>query len=100
MKQSLVAFINNYAGHTFLMPLFNPYSPAPSYSAGTGNGSNYYYQIVKFVAVEIVSNSSGGVTVQPAGVVEGNAIFTGLAPAGTGSLGNTVTTFSYPKLTH
>jgi Flp pilus assembly protein TadG len=99
MKTALISAINSYAGQTFLMPLFNPYSSAPSYSAGTGNGSNYYYQIVQFVPVTVVSNTGHGVTVQPAGVVEGNAIFTGLTPAGTGTLGKSVTTFSYPKLT-
>jgi Flp pilus assembly protein TadG len=99
MKQSLVSTINNYVGTTFILPLFNPYSPAPSYSAGTGNGSHYYYQIVQFVAVKIMPDSGGGVTVQPAAVVEPNAVMINIAPAGTGTQGNTVTTFSTPKLT-
>ena len=99
MKQSLVSYINGYAGQTFLMPLFKPYSPAPSYSAGTGNGSHYYYQIVQFVPVIVVSNIHGGVTVQPAAVVEGNVNFTNFGPAGTGTATSSVLTFSYPKLT-
>jgi hypothetical protein len=99
MKTSLVSFINNYAGTTFILPLFNPYSAPPNYSAGTGQGSGYNYQIVKFVAVKIMPDNNGGVTVQPAALVEPNAILTNISPAGTGTNGDSVTTFSTPKLT-
>ena len=100
MKESLVATINNDAGRIFMLPLFNPYSSAPSYSAGTGQGGNYYYQIVKFVPVQIISNSNGGVTLQPVARLEPSAVLTGITPAGTGTLGSTMTSFTYPKLTH
>jgi len=99
MKSSLVSTINNHAGQIFILPLFNPYSPAPSYSAGTGNGSHYYYQIVQFVAVKVMATNSGGVVVQPSAVLEPNATLTNVGPAGTGTLGNSVTTFTTPKLT-
>ena len=100
LKASLIATINSHAGQTFLLPLFNPFSSAPSYSAGTGVGSHYYYQIVQFVPVTIVTNSSGGVTVQPVALLEPNAILLNITPAGTGTLGNQVTSFTNPKLTH
>jgi len=100
MKSSLVSTINSCVGQTFILPLFNPYSPAPSYSAGTGNGSHYYYQIVQFVPVKIMPSSSGGVTVEPTALLEPNATLTNIGAAGTGTLGNTATTFTTPKLTH
>jgi hypothetical protein len=39
------------------------------------------------------------VVVQPAAVLEPNGTLTNIGPAGTGTLGNTVTTFGTPKLT-
>jgi Flp pilus assembly protein TadG len=99
MKGSLVSDINSHVGEVFLLALFNPYSPAPSYSAGTGNGSHYNYQVVQFVAVKIMPSAHNTVTVEPAAAVEGNAAFLNLGPAGTGSTSN-LTTFSTPKLTH
>jgi Flp pilus assembly protein TadG len=99
MKASLVMTIDSYAGSTFYIPLFKPYGSAPSYSAGTGTGSNYYYQIVTFVGVKIMPTSSHNVIVEPTGVTDPNAIYSAVMPAGTGTLGNTVTTFTSPKLT-
>ncbi len=99
MKSSLVMTIDSYAGSSFYIPLFTPYSPAPSYSAGTGQGSNYYYQIVTFVGVKIMPTSSHTVIVEPTGVTDPNAIYSAVMPAGTGTLGNSATTFTSPKLT-
>ena len=98
MKQSLVSTLDSYAGTTFYMPLFNPYSTSP-YSAGVAQGSQYCYQIVQFVGVKIMPNSSGSVIVEPTGVVDANAVYSCVSPAGTGTLGTSATTFTAPKLT-
>jgi Flp pilus assembly protein TadG len=102
MKQSLVGTINAQAGRSFYLPLFTPYDngvPNPAtYSAGTGQGSHYYYNIVQFVGVTIVPNGTGGVTVQPSAVIDPNAVFAS-APVPAGSSGQLITTFTSPKLT-
>jgi Flp pilus assembly protein TadG len=56
-------------------------------------------QIVQFVGVKIVAGDSGTVTVQPAAVQEGNAIFTArsIVPAGTTT--SLKTTFTIAKMT-
>jgi hypothetical protein len=108
-KASLVMDVNtysidNYPGKTFLIPLFTPYSGEPNYSAGTGNGSHYYYNIVQFVGVQIMPGGGNRqVVVQPAAVVDPSAVF---KTSGTGALGivdttqttSIITTFSYPRL--
>jgi Flp pilus assembly protein TadG len=105
MKQSLVSTINSYAGQQFILPLFNPYNNgvpnSNNYSAGTGNGSHYYYQIVQFVGITIVTGANGGVTVQPAAMINPNLTFSGsgAVPVGTGSASGLVTIFAAPKLT-
>jgi hypothetical protein len=104
LKASLISAINAKAGQKFMLPLFKPYNsgvPTPlDYSAGTGQGSNYYYQIVQFVAVTVVP-SNGTVVVQPTVMLNPNFTFTGgnPVPIGTGSATGLVTTFSAPKLT-
>jgi Flp pilus assembly protein TadG len=98
MKSSLVMFINNYAGSTFYIPLYKPYSTSP-YSAGVGQGSNYFYQIVTFVGIKIMPSDSHTVIVEPTGVIDPNAIYTSVTPAGTGPQGMSATTFTAPKLT-
>jgi hypothetical protein len=63
-----------------------------------GQGANYFYNIVEFVAVTIVPNNNGGVSVQPAAYIDPNIVFSGNAvPAGTSS--SLMTTFTSPKLT-
>jgi hypothetical protein len=105
MKQSLVSAINAKAGQHYLLPLFNPYNngiPDPStYSAGTGQGSNYYYQIVQFVGITIVPANNGTVVVQPYAMISPNTLFAsgGPVPVGTGSATGFVTVFAAPKLT-
>ena len=106
-KASLVMTINNYVGQTFMLPLFTPVNAGTAannysdYQAGTGNGSHYYYDIVQFVAVTIQQPSSSNrqVVVQPAAMIEPNAILNPatIAPVGTSS--QLVTTFTTPKLT-
>ena len=101
MKSSLISAINARAGTQFMLPLFTPYDPGVpnpnTYSAGTGNGSHYYYAIVEFVGVTVVSSGSG-VTVQPSAFLDPNLVFSGNpVPVGTGS--GVVSIFAAPKLT-
>ena len=98
MKSSLVMLMDSYAGTTFYLPLYTPYSSSP-YSAGIGQGSGYNYQIVTFVGVKIMPSSSHTVIVEPTGVIDPNAIYSAVTPAGTGPQGTSATTFAAPKLT-
>ena len=102
MKQSLVSAIENQAGVTFLLPLFQAYNSSPSnYQAGTGQGANYYYDIVQFVGVTIlpVPNGQNGVWVQPAAMLNTSFVFApgSITPAGTSA--QFTGTFTTPKLT-
>ena len=102
LKASLIMDINNYVGQTFILPLFNPVnSSAGNYQAAQGTGANATYQVVQFVGIQILPspNNNGEVIVQPAAVVDPNAIFvqSTVTPAGTSS--QLVTTFTAPKLT-
>ena len=98
MKTSLISTMDSCVGTSFYMPLFTPYSTSP-YSAGTSSGSHYFYQIVTFVGVKIMPSASNTVIVEPTGVTDPNAIYSAVMPAGTGTLGNSATTFTSPKLT-
>jgi Putative Flp pilus-assembly TadE/G-like len=100
MKASLISAVNARAGTQFLLPLFTPYNsgvPLPSdYAAAKGSGSPYYYAIVQFVGVTVVSGSSG-VTVQPSAFLDPNLVF-GSPPVPVGTGTGLVTTFAAPKL--
>jgi Flp pilus assembly protein TadG len=95
--------LSDYVGKTFLMPLFTPYATAgssSSYSAGTGQGSKYYYNIVAFASVTITACDGSTVYVQPAAQVPPNAIYSSVTPAGPPTSGSPlVTTFAPVKLT-
>jgi Flp pilus assembly protein TadG len=103
MTTDLLHELSNYVGQSFLLPLFQPLnSSQTSYAAGYGNGSNYYYNIVQFVSVKIISSDNankGGLVVQPSPIVLNFSFDTvkNVAPAGTA----TTTTFTFlpPKLT-
>jgi hypothetical protein len=100
-KASLVSTINSYPGKTFWLPLFQPYdASSATYSAGTGQGSHYYYDIVQFVGVTIMPGGGNRqVLVEPAAINDASAVFTGsLVPAGAGTSTSITTTFSYPRL--
>ena len=115
LKTSDVHTLNNYVGQTYLMPLFKPYDNGTGvaatyngnadngtngYEAGNGNGSHYYYNIVQFVSVKIVSTSGANVIVQPSPkVLDFSQITFTSIPAPAGSNGSTTaTTFTAPKL--
>jgi hypothetical protein len=99
LKTSTIHTADNYVGSTFLLPLFTPYSPDPNYAAGTGNGSQYYYNIVQFVGITITNADDKAIHVQPTGYIDPTIVLdsTTVVPAGTTS--STVTTFATPKLT-
>jgi Flp pilus assembly protein TadG len=105
MKGSLVMTVNNYVGQTYVLPLFQPVNPGTpnpsSYQPAVGNGSQYFYNIVQFVGVQIMPSpkNNGEVIMQPAAVIDPNAVFdpTTVTPAGSSS--QVITTFTTPKLT-
>lgn len=101
------------AGEIFLLPLFNPVvatigdtyqannkNPGVATPGQAGNGTNAYYQIVQFVAVQVTSvNGAGGnsyLYVTPYAYIDPTATYTGVTPDQPGSL---ITTFTTPKLT-
>lgn len=105
MQQDVVNTLGSYVGDTFLLPLYQAYDPSASnYTAGVGQGSNYYYNIVDFVSIQIVRTGTRTVTVVPsAKVLDFNNFSLITQPAGTyapaaGALSQ-LTTFAPPKLT-
>jgi Flp pilus assembly protein TadG len=107
MKTSDVHTLNNYLGSVYLLPLYKPLDPSSStYTAGDGNGSHYYYNIVQFVSVKIISTSGKDVYVEPSAKVldfsfetfsgKPSPAGTYVPPTGSPSL---LTTFTPPKLT-
>jgi Flp pilus assembly protein TadG len=111
-KQSVVSAINDYIGKTFTLPLYKAYNAGtagrsssgketnPGYEAGVGQGSDYDYNIVRFVGIRIMPGDKNGVTIQPAAVIEPNMIYASNPTiADTTKNGtNLLTTFSTPKL--
>jgi hypothetical protein len=119
-KASTVMDVNEYTakglssgeGKIFALPLFEPYqqgtnsgkgggkkSSSTSYEAGTGNGSHYYYNIVRFVGIRITSDYRDNrvIMVQPAAFIDPFATPSG--PAGTQTGTPPITTFTTPRLT-
>ncbi len=100
-KASTVSEVNNYTGTSFLLPLFKAYNSDPSnYQAGTGQGANYYYNIVGFVAVTImpVNDSNRQIVVQPTNYFDPTIVVdpTTITPGGTSS--STMVVFIPAKL--
>jgi len=94
-QSSLIQSANTYVGKTFWLPLFKPVdSNSATYTPGVGKGSNFSYNIVAFVPVQIVQsqNSNRQVVLQPADVIDSSAAFDvgSVTPAGT----STTTYFS------
>jgi Flp pilus assembly protein TadG len=104
LKTSDIHALANHIGDTYLLPLYKPLDPGnpdPStYAAGTGNGSHYYYNIVQFVGIKITYVDNKSVVVQPAAMIDPNAVFNKVAPASPPTQSSPlVTTFASPKLT-
>jgi Flp pilus assembly protein TadG len=103
LKTSTMHTAANHVGQVYLMPLFKPVndgSTDPStYQAGSGQGSQYNYTIVQFVAIKIVSATDNNITVMPVSGIIPNMVLTGVAPAGPPSSTSTLsTTFTGCKL--
>jgi Flp pilus assembly protein TadG len=106
MKTSVLHTLSGYTGNTFILPLFQPLNGAPgsSYTAGNGQGSNYYYNIVKFVSLQVIYVDNKSVIVVPGAtvvnldnVILGTAATPAVAVKG-GSGAALPTTFAPPKL--
>jgi Flp pilus assembly protein TadG len=100
-KASSVMTVNANIGKTYVIPLFTPYSPDPSYSAGTGNGSHYFYNVVQFVGVTIMqpADSNRQIVVQPAPITDPTMILNPSSIKALSSTGDTsVTALAPPKL--
>lgn len=100
-KSTLVQTINAETGNSFVLPTFKAFdSSSGNYQAGSGKGSNYFYNVVEFVGVKVTSpaNEKKDILVQPAAIVEPDSMFLAgsVKPAGTTS--GLVTTFATPKL--
>jgi hypothetical protein len=100
LRDTTIQNANAKAGQTFWMPLFKPYNSDPNnYQGGTGQGSNFFYNIVAFVPVTIMPAGNGQIIVQPATKIDVNAVFSSssIVPAGTSS--SNAATVLAPKLT-
>jgi Flp pilus assembly protein TadG len=101
LKDSNIQAVDALVGKTFWMPLFKPYNSDPNnYQGGTGQGSNFFYNIVAFVPVTIMPAGNQQIIVQPATNIDPNAIFSSstIVPAGTSS--SYAATVLAPKLTN
>lgn len=86
LKTSTIQEVGEHVGEVYLLPLFKPVKPAPgNYQAGEGNGSNYYYTIVRFVPVLITyvdaTGNDKGIYVRPAAFIDPNSVFGTTTPA-------------------
>jgi Flp pilus assembly protein TadG len=114
LRDSDIQAIQPHVGDTFLLPLYKALNSGvdsngnvdpSSYQAGSGQGTNYNFNIVQFVGVRIIQADNTGnnksVVVQPAAVTDPNAVFTNVNPASAPSSGSSalVTTFTSAKLT-
>lgn len=92
--------VNAHVGETFVLPLYKPYSAT---EAGTGQGSNYFYNVVQFVGVRLTQPDSTNreIVVQPAPVIVANSMLdtNTIVPAGSTATSNTSTIFAAPRLT-
>ncbi len=99
-KSSLVMEINSHVGQVYTLPLFKAYnSSVLDYHAGSGQGSNYSYNVVQVVGVRIMPSPDSNriIVVQPAADIDPAAVFSpsSIIPAPAQS----TTTFASPKLT-
>jgi len=91
-------------GQTYLLPLFKPVNDGSSnpanYQAGIGQGTNYYYSIVQFVAIKVYYADNKSIVVKPQALIVTNSLLTGVTPAGPPTNTHTLsTTFAASKLT-
>jgi hypothetical protein len=101
-KTSTLHELEPFEGQDFILPLFKAYKPSNGpepYEPGRGEGSQYYYQIVRFVGVKVVQAQDQGVIVRPTGVVvdPGLTLFLSPHPAPAGEAGTSTATFFVPS---
>ena len=96
-KSSDVQTVNNYIGNTYVIPLFTPYSTSP-YQAGSGQGSNYNYDVIKFVGIKLMqpTDSNRQVVVEPVPINDPTMILKTSSIATLSSSGNTSVTALAP----
>jgi hypothetical protein len=105
LKTSTIHTTANHVGGIYFLPLFKPVNDGSSnpanYQAGTGQGANYYYTIVQFVAVKITYVDNSTIKVQPVAMVVPASLLTGIVPAAPPptSSSSLATTFTGAKLT-
>jgi Flp pilus assembly protein TadG len=105
LKTSTIHTTANHVGGIYFLPLFKPVNDGSSnpanYQAGTGQGANYFYDIVQFVAVKISYVDNKAIKVEPAAMVVPSALLTGIVPAAPPPTGSSTlfTTFTGAKLT-
>jgi Flp pilus assembly protein TadG len=102
LKTSDIHALQSHIGEQYLLPLFKPLDPGSpdpnTYAAGSGNGGNYYYNIVQFVGITITAVDNKSVHIQPSAFISPDLVFNPTpAPAGTSS--TVITTLATPKLT-
>jgi hypothetical protein len=93
-----------YTGKVFLLPLFKAKDGSPTnYQPGVGQGSKYYYNIVRFVGVRIMptQDTNREIVIQPAPVLDPEGYFRQTPTPVMPPTGSTpvVTTFSSSNLT-
>ncbi|MFO0927331.1 MAG: pilus assembly protein TadG-related protein [Gemmataceae bacterium] len=90
LKTSTIQEVGNYIGEVYLLPLFKPVKSAPgNYQAGEGQGSNYYYTIVRFVPVLITAVDATGndkaINVRPTAYIDPDSVYSTTPTAATAS---------------
>ena len=101
MHADTIQAMNQYVGSQFTLPLFKAYKSDPAgYKPGVGSGSNYDYNIVRFVGVKIMpaGKDNKEIIVVPAAIIDPSYVFAPgtVTPAGTS--GRFETTFTVPRL--
>jgi hypothetical protein len=103
LKTDDIHALSDAVGNYYLLPLFTPVDagvPNPlTYQPGVGTGTNYNYNIVQFVGVQVTYVDNKGVYVQPTNILDPTAVFSSVKPAGQTVLTPLTTTFTMPKLT-
>lgn len=69
------------------------------WDGNAGRGQNCWFNIIEFVGV-VVTDTSNGLSVQPAAISDSNVTLTNIAAAGYPSSGQLNTIFAAPKLTY
>jgi Flp pilus assembly protein TadG len=104
-RASSVQEVNQFQGETYLLPLFKPVNSDPkNYQGGVGGGSDFNWNIVRFVPVMIMppDRENREIYVQPSGHVDPTAVFDypTIVPAGTANEVNiSEVSFTTAKLT-